>query len=100
VNDMNPTLATILAVVGILPVIIALGALIWRVATLSAELSSKVAQLTEAKVDVLRLTALETARTMNEHAIATQNDRLRNLERTFESQFPRQLRPSRPDIER
>lgn len=98
---MNPTLATILAVVGILPVIIALGALIWRVATLSAELSSKVAQLTEAKVDVLRLSALETAKTMNEHAIAANNDRLRVLERAFESQFPRQLRsPSRPDIER
>ena len=93
---MNPTLTTILAVVGILPVIIALGALIWRVATLSAQLSSKVEQLTEAKVDVARLSALETARVMNEHAIAMQNDRLRAIE----SQFPRQLRPSKPDIER
>lgn len=93
---MNSTLATVLAVVGIIPVILALGALIWRVATLSAQLSAKVEQLTEAKVDVARLAALEVAKSMNEHAIASHNDRIRALE----SQFPRQPRPSRPDTER
>lgn len=91
------TFSTILAVLAIVgPVLAALATLIWRVATLSAQLSAKVEQLTEAKVDVARLHALEVARAMNENALATMGDRIR----TLESQFPRQLRGSRPDLER
>lgn len=80
--------------VGIITVLIALGTLIWRVASLSAQLTSKVEQLTEAKIDVARLHALEVARAMNENALSTLSDRIRNIE----SHFPRQLRGSSPDL--
>lgn len=91
---MITTILAVLAIVG--PVLAALGTLIWRVATLSAQLTSKVEQLTEAKVDVARLHALEVARAMNENTLATMGDRIR----TLESQFPRQPRGSHPDVER
>lgn len=91
------TFSTILAILGIVgPVLAALGTLIWKVATLSAQLTAKVDQLTEAKVDVARLHALEVSRGASESVIANLGDRVRALE----SNFPRQLRGSRPDLER